>query len=322
MKRHISLFLFPFVLICSCVPSKKYYDLVNQDKKCQEELIFHKNASISNENKAKEYEEQYNFLLTSIEQLKKDTVELNEKYQSLQIQYDRMVLHNINIEKSLVSDKETRKKQTSILQNDLDSKNLELQRKEDALLGLEKDLKVKHNLLVDREKKVIELEEALARKDEGVKTLKSKIAAALRVYEDKGLTIVEKKGKIYISLDAKLFFKSGSTVVEEQGKKALIDLAKVLEKEKDMEFIVEGHTDSDKLASANHPKNNWELSVLRASSIVEILLANSKMLPEKIVAAGRSEFQPVDTKDKAKNRRIEIIIAPNLNALYQLIDKK
>ena len=91
------------------------------------------------------------------------------------------------------------------------------------------------------------------------------------------------------------------------------------ETEKDLEIVVEGHTDSDKLTSPTSPKNNWELSVLRATSVVEILLANSKMNPSQIMAAGRGEFFPVSTTDKAKNRRIEVIISPNLNELFEII---
>jgi chemotaxis protein MotB len=124
-----------------------------------------------------------------------------------------------------------------------------------------------------------------------------------------------------VSLEAKLLFKTGSTFVEEEGKKALVELAKVLEHEKDIEIIVEGHTDTDKLASSTSPKNNWELSVLRSTSVVEIMTSNSKMNPAQLMAAGRSEFHPVDSQDKAKNRRIEIIISPNLNELFEIINK-
>lgn len=314
--------LFLSLVLVACVPSKKYLDLVEQEKKCQEELAQYKNSSITNENKIQEAEANLARFTADIEVIKQDTATLGEKYRGLQVQYDRMVIHNLTLEKKLEEDKETRRKQTGIIQNDLDGKNIELQRKEDALKQAEKELKIKQNLLVDREKKVLELEEALKRKDDGVKALKAKVASALRVYENKGLTVVEKKGKIYVSLDAKLLFQSGKTEVEEGGKKAIVDLAKVLEKETDMEIIVEGHTDNDKLASASYPKNNWELSVLRATAIVDIMVNNSKIKPEKLMAAGRSEFHPIDNKDKARNRRIEIIIAPNLDALYQLIDKQ
>ena len=173
----------------------------------------------------------------------------------------------------------------------------------------------------EREKRVNELEEMLQRKDEAVKALKTKVSNALRGFESKGLSVVEKNGKIYVSLDAKLLFNSGSTTVESEGKRAIIELAKVLEKEKELEIIVEGHTDTDKLASASHPKSNWELSVLRATAVVEIMTGNSFLNPAQLMAAGRSEFHPVDPKDKAKNRRIEVIISPNLNALFELINK-
>ena len=98
-------------------------------------------------------------------------------------------------------------------------------------------------------------------------------------------------------------------------------MGKVLESEKELEIIVEGHTDTDALVSAKHPKNNWELSVLRATSVVEILTSNTKMDPHQLMAAGRSEYHPVDPANKAKNRRIEIIISPNLDELYDLISE-
>lgn len=310
-----------FTLLVACVPAKKYNELVEREKLCSEELAKYKNSAITFEDKAKELEGRLIVLQDDISNLKEDTTHLSEKYKLLQVQYDRLVLQNLEIEKKLEQDKLTRIKQTGTLQKDLDAKNLELQRKEDALMTLEKELKTKQNLLAEREKKVNELEEALKRKDEGIKALKTKVANALRSYESLGLTVVEKNGKIYVSLDAKLLFKSGSTVVEEQGKKAVVELAKVLEREKDMEIIVEGHTDNDKLESASHPKSNWELSVLRATSIVQIMTDNSKINPANLMAAGRGEFHPIDAKDKAKNRRIEVIIAPNLNALFELINK-
>ena len=84
---------------------------------------------------------------------------------------------------------------------------------------------------------------------------------------------------------------------------------------------MEGHTDTDKFSSSTSPRNNWELSVLRSTAVVEIMTANSKMNPVQLMAAGRSEYIPVDVKDKAKNRRIEIIISPNLNELFEIISK-
>lgn len=321
MKSTSYFLVFILFLFEACVPAKKYNELLEREKLCNEELSVFKNSSITNEAKAKELESKLIGIQNEILNLKEDTLRLSEKLTLIQSQYDRMIVQNLDLERKLEQDKSTRIKQTGVLQNDIDSKNLELQRKEDALISLEKELKAKQNLLADREQKVTELEEALKRKEDGIKSLKTKVASALRAYDNKGLTVVEKNGKIYVSLEAKLLFKSGSTSVEEQGKKALIDLAKVLEKEKDLEIIVEGHTDSDKLESASHPTSNWELSVLRATSVVEIMTKNSKINPSILMAAGRSEFLPVDAKDKAKNRRIEVIISPNLNTLFELINK-
>ena len=309
------------MLSTACVPARKYNDLVEREKKCSEELATYKNSSITHEGKAKDLEARFNVMQGEVTALRSDTTRLGQSYRMMQSQYDKMVLQNLAYEKRLEQERNAGARETGALQSDLEGKNMELQRKQDALTELENELKSKQQLLEDREKRVNELEEMMQRKDEAVKALKTKVASALRGFENKGLTVVEKNGKIYVSLEAKLLFNSGSTAVEPEGKRALVELAKVLENEKDMEIIVEGHTDTDKLAAAAHPKNNWELSVLRATSVVEIMIANSKVNPAILMAAGRSEFHPVDPKDKAKNRRIEVIISPNLNALFDLINK-
>lgn len=308
--------------LTACVPAKKYNDLVAREKQCSDELATYKNNSITHEGRAKDIEAKYNVLMTEVSALRADTARLGQSHRMVQAQYDKMVLQNLAYEKRLEQERSSGARETGSLQSELDSKNVELQRKQDALNDLENELKAKQQLLEDREKRVNELEEMIQRKDEAVKALKTKVSSALRGFENKGLTVVEKNGKIYVSLESKLLFGSGSTTVEAEGKKALVELAKVLEKEKDLEVIVEGHTDTDKLTATAHPKSNWELSVLRATAVVEIMIANSKVNPSMLMAAGRSEFHPVDPKDKVKNRRIEIIISPNLNALFELINGK
>jgi chemotaxis protein MotB len=122
-------------------------------------------------------------------------------------------------------------------------------------------------------------------------------------------------------MEAKLLFASGSTAVDENGKKALLEIAGALKDENDVEIIVEGHTDTDKLNSSIIPRDNWELSVLRATEVVKIMSANSGVQPQILSAAGRSEYHPVDPDDKSKNRRIEIIIQPSMKEIYQWIEK-
>ncbi|MFN9801393.1 MAG: flagellar motor protein MotB, partial [Bacteroidota bacterium] len=99
-----------------------------------------------------------------------------------------------------------------------------------------------------------------------------------------------------------------------------VDLAKAIENEADMEIIVEGHTDTDKINSSSVPRDNWELSVLRATEVIKIMVASSSIKPSLLTAAGRSEFHPVNPADKARNRRIEIILQPNLSELYKIIE--
>lgn len=317
--KQLAILTFGIAIFTACVPAKKYNELVEREKLCSEELEKYKSSSITNEGKAKDFEARYEQLKKDVGVLKKDTLRLGTDFRFLQAQYDLMVAQNEAYERKIDQMRLSGAKETANYQADIEARNQELLRKEEALKNLETELGNKQRLLAERENRVNELEEMIQRKDDAMKQLKTKVANALKGFENKGLTVIEKNGKIYVSLEAKLLFQSGKTDVEAEGKKALIDLAKVLEAEKDLEIIVEGHTDTDKLASASHPKTNWELSVLRATAVVEIMTGNSKMNPVQLMAAGRGEFHPVDPKDKAKNRRIEIIISPNLNELFQLI---
>ncbi|WP_294671510.1 OmpA family protein [uncultured Fluviicola sp.] len=321
MKKQLSIIALTCAL-AACVPAKKYNELLEKEKTCSEELSKYKASSIENEGKAKDLQVMVDQFRKDIVSLKKDTLELGSNLRFLQSQYDLMVAQNEAYEQKLDQMRMKGAKESANYQADIDAKNQELQRKEDALKVLESELVAKEKLLIEREERVTELEEMIKRKDDAMKQLKTRVSNALKGFENKGLTVVEKNGKIYVSLEAKLLFASGSTTVEPDGKKALIDLAKVLENEKDLEIIVEGHTDTDKLASSAHPKNNWELSVLRSTAVVEIMVGNSNMNPMQLMAAGRGEYHPVDPKDKAKNRRIEVIISPNLNELYQILDGK
>jgi chemotaxis protein MotB len=320
MKR-FALFLVSLTVLASCVPAKKYNELLEKEKKCSEELERYKSSAITNEGKAKDLQSRYDLLQKEATALKEDTSDLGNRHRLLQTEYDKTTAQLESMERAFDKLRITGARETATLQAELEAKNLELQRKEDALLSLESELKTKQQQLEEREQRVNELEEMIRRQDEAAQLLKNKVAAALKGFESQGLTVEYKNGKIYVSMEAKLLFASGSTVVEPNGKKALIELAKVLENEKELEIIVEGHTDTDKLNSSVSPKNNWELSVLRSTSVIEILTGNSKINPAHLMAAGRSEFHPVDPANKAKNRRIEIIIAPNLSELYDLISK-
>jgi chemotaxis protein MotB len=315
-------FFIVLLILSACVPAKKYKDLLEREKVCSEELAKFKKSSGEYEALSKDLQIKFANASRDLSKLIQDTTALGSKYRLLLRDYGIIDGEYKSLQKSFDKLKNLSARETAELQNQLEAKNNELQIKEDALLKLDQELKEKQRLLIEREKRVNELEEAIRKKEAAVQLLKAKVANALRGFENKGLSVVQKNGKIYVSLEAKLLFKSGSTFVEEEGVRALVELGKALESEKDLEIIVEGHTDTDKLNSSSSPKNNWELSVLRATSVVQILLNNSNMTPSQIMAGGRGEFLPIDESDKAKNRRIEVIISPNLNELFEIISNE
>ena len=324
MKNLFSLlpFFIVLLLLSACVPAKKYKDLLEREKVCSEELAKFKKSSGEYESLSKDLQIKFANASRDLSKLIQDTTALGSKYRLLLRDYNIIDGEYKSLQKSFDKLKNLSARETAELQNQLEAKNNELQIKEDALLKLDQELKEKQRLLIEREKRVNELEEAIRKKEAAVQLLKAKVANALRGFENQGLSVVQKNGKIYVSLEAKLLFKSGSTLVEAEGIRALVELGKALESEKDLEIIVEGHTDTDKLNSGTSPKNNWELSVLRATSVVQILLNNSNMTPSQIMAGGRGEFLPVDESDKSKNRRIEVIISPNLNELFEIISNE
>tara|TARA_B100000768_G_scaffold120053_1_gene111060 strand:+ start:10490 stop:11464 length:975 start_codon:yes stop_codon:yes gene_type:complete len=204
------------------------------------------------------------------------------------------------------------------LLTDLSRTRSELQKQEDALNELRSNLDVREKELSERSQRIAELEGLLAARDAAAEALRSQLAQALLGFADKGLSVEQRDGKVYVSLEAQLLFPSGSTAINANGKQALQDLAAVISQQSNLEIIVEGHTDSDQLRSATIPRNNWELSVLRSTAVIEIL-NSSGVSPDVLTAAGRSEYHPLDPNEKARNRRIEVVLAPNLDALFELI---
>ena len=207
----------------------------------------------------------------------------------------------------------------ALLRN-LASTREELQAQEDSLVALGADLEARRKELAARSARVEELEALLAARDAAATALRNRVAEALLGFKDKGLTVEQRDGKVYVSLEAKLLFPSGSTAINVEGRQALLDLAQVVAVQEDIEVIVEGHTDTDQIRSTGSiPRNNWELSVLRATAVVDLLTGDGGVSQSLLTASGRSEYHPVDAEDKAKNRRIEIVLAPDLGELFDLI---
>lgn len=190
----------------------------------------------------------------------------------------------------------------------------DLQFQEDSLLALDRDLR-------DREARVAELTRLLEAQKSAGEALKTKLNDALFAFRNRGLEVEERDGKVYVRLASKLLFASGSTAIDPEGRNALIGLARAIEGETGFEIVVEGHTDDVAFNSSTSPKNNWELSVLRSTAVVEVLTANSGLDPAQLTAAGRSEFHPQDPEDRNRNRRIEVVLSPKLDGLYDLLEE-
>jgi chemotaxis protein MotB len=179
--------------------------------------------------------------------------------------------------------------------------------------------------LKKREQRLKEVEEILRKRDEATNQLKEKLQQALLGFTKNGLTVEIKNGKVYVSLTDKLLFPSGSIIIDEKGKQALTQLAAVLKQQPEINIAVEGHTDSQKINNLGQIKDNWDLSVLRSTSVVRFLTQEQKVESVRMTATGKGEYQPLGpnttAESRSKNRRIEIVLSPKLDELYELIKK-
>ena len=177
--------------------------------------------------------------------------------------------------------------------------------------------------LKKREQRLNEVEEILKKRDAATNQLKAKLQDALLGFTKNGLTVEIKNGKVYVSLTDKLLFPSGSIIIDEKGKQALTQLATVLKQQPEINITVEGHTDSQKINNLGQIKDNWDLSVLRSTSVVRFLTDEQKVESVRMTATGKGQFQPLgdnaSAESRSKNRRIEIVLSPKLDELYDLI---
>ena len=271
-------------------------------------------------------------LNTLVEQLRKDSIALNndlvscqKKYDDLSTTYDlltskssRYIAEKAKETKELLSQLETTQSELFAKEDQLNKSTLELEEKERKLLDSQNELEL-------RSLRVAELEAIINRKDSMVTALKQKISKALIGLEGDGLTIEQRNGKVYISLEEDLLFASGKYEINQTGKQALDKLSDALSYQKDLEILVEGHTDSIPLSGRGLVKDNWDLSVMRATSVVKRLTSNTNLDPTQLIAAGRSEFVPISSnltsEGRGENRRIEMILSPNLDDLFKLLEE-
>ncbi len=338
-QRFILYFFASTSLFSACIPSRQFEDLQSKQKNCSEENASLKSVNLDLTTQLTECNSSLTEVKKRVSQLTADSMRQSNSMNMLTKNYDKLNETNellLNKNRDLLSGNVAENKK---LVGDLQLTQEELQRKQDALKLLEAELNAKRKNLDEltadlsasrselqkREEKVNELQQILARKDSTVGALKKKVSDALLGFENNGLTIQQKNGKVYVSLEERLLFASGSTVVDPKGADAIKKLAKVLEQNQDINVLIEGHTDNVPYNSAGGAiKDNWDLSVLRATSIVKIISGNSKVDPTRLAASGRGEYFPIDAASTAearkKNRRTEIILTPKLDEILRVLE--
>lgn len=321
MKKY--LFLASLTLLSTaCVTKAKYDEAKESEARYYDEARLCGEALSAEKDKNKELSELIEQLKTKASQQTNEVNELSKELQRVQEDCNAMQAHNKELLDKLKSTKS--KEEIQAMLSEIQALQSELMQREDALFKAERALQDKQNQLELQNAKITELTALIEQQAAKMQDIKNKIQNALVGYEGDGLQIESRNGRIYVSLDEKLLFQSGKWNVDARGKKAIQQLSTVLAANKDIDVLVEGHTDNVPYGGNGNIIDNWDLSVKRATAIVRILLENKDLEASRVMAAGRGEFNPIDTANtkeaRQKNRRTEIILTPKLTELLQLFD--
>lgn len=317
MIKNLSLIALTLMLTTSCVSKKIYTDLESKyvDLKKENREITDENADLKKD------------LLISqnkLMQLQRDYDDTTAKRNQLQRDYDVAKTNLDNLQKSYKALEQN--SSSAIAENAKKNRELlaQLEAKEQALATENGRLQKLKQDMDARSQRIAELESVIASKDAAMNKLKNAISKALTNFEGKGLTVEQRDGKVYVSMENKLLFQSGSWAVGANGKQAVNQLGSVLAQNPEIAILIEGHTDNDPYNGTGIIDSNWDLSTKRATAIVKILKENPEINPENLTAAGRGEYAPIATNDtsegKAKNRRIEVVLTPKLDEISKLLN--
>lgn len=300
--------------LSSCIVTKKKYDDLLAQKVRLDADVADRDSLLSKANAdLRDLDDRVKKLSTDTTSLGQDTRDKASKLADMEKEYAQLNSYYKNLLTSsgkLNRDMAQQQEQLLAIQQ-----NLERTRKSNDSLSTS---------LNEREKKVRELENVMAAKDKAVLDLKNNISKALLNFKENDLTVNVKNGKVYVSLAEQLLFASGSTEVDAKGVSALQQLAKAVKDQRDIHIMVEGHTDNVPISKKSQYMNdNWDLSVMRATAITKIL-TKAGVAPNQVTAAGKGEYVPLAAnttpQNKQKNRRTEIIITPNLDELFKILE--
>lgn len=318
MIKKLSLIAITLVLTSSCVSKKIYTDLEDKyaNLKKEHRILADQNQNLQTalntaENDLASLQKDYDVSIAKRDKLQGDYEAAKSNLDNLKASYDALEKN------SSASIAENSKKNRELL--------AQLEAKEQALAAENARLETLKKELESRSKRVAELESVIASKDAAMTKLKNAISKALTNFEGKGLTVEQRNGKVYVSMENKLLFESGSWAVGTQGKQAVKQLGMVLADNPEIAILIEGHTDNVPYKGNEQLSGNWDLSAKRATAIVHILRENASIHPENLTAAGRGEFAPIASNEtatgKAQNRRIEVILTPKLDEISKLLNE-
>lgn len=314
LKRILTLVV--LASLTACVSQKKYdkldrdYANLSADYDTQssqlEDCDDQKDMMTSERDKLHEdfdaLEEEKNAFEKQLTQKKSDYDKLSDSYNALEANSSKVLSENASRNRELLKE--------------LEVKEEKLAKEQARLEKMQKDLSY-------REKRINELESMIAAEEEKMNTLKENLSKALVNFEDRGLSVEQRDGKVYVSMENKLLFSSGSWSVGNEGQQAVKELGKVLASNSDINVLIEGHTDNVPYNGSGALKDNWDLSTKRATEVLKLLIKNSNINPKNLTAAGRGEFAPVASNStgtgKAKNRRIEVVLTPKFDEISKLL---
>ncbi len=317
MIKKLSIIALTLVLTTSCVSKKIYTDLENKYATLRKE-----NRKISDDNA--DLKKDLLLSQNKLSQLQRDYDDTTAKRNQLQKDYDITKTNLENLQQSYQALEQN--SSSAIADNAKKNRELlaQLEAKEQALAAENARLQKLKQDMEARSQRIAELESVIASKDAAMNKLKDAISRALTNFEGKGLTVEQRDGKVYVSMENKLLFQSGSWAVGANGRQAVQQLGSVLAENPDIAILIEGHTDNVPYTGTGVMNSNWDLSTKRATSIVQILKENSAIIPGNLTAAGRGEYAPMASNDtnegKAKNRRIEVILTPKLDEISKLLN--
>lgn len=327
------------IFMVACVPHRKFQDMESRAMACDSM----KSICMADLEKVRYSDSvnavQKNYLQVAVDRLRMDSSETRIAYdkqkmlnRDLNEAYEKLL--KVRAEEGARNDEQIRELEKKVLakqkENETAEARLQALRDETEKLKNEANSRIEaanqaEGKLRATQAKVEELSRILTTKDSAVNALKTMVQNAMLGFKDAGLEVEVRNGKVYVSLSEQLLFASGSIKVDPKGREALLRLSETLQKEKDISILVEGHTDDVPLKpQGEHFTDNWDLSVLRANSIVRIIVKEGKLDPKRVMAAGRGEHFPIDkakTKEaRQKNRRTEIILTPKLDELIRVLE--